>query len=134
MRREHRRRLVEHEHAMTALPALDRAHDRDDHALDRSRLRERAVEIDLDAETGEQLARDALLLGPADAPQAAAHVGAAQREVVHDPELENVTKVLMDEAQPVMAFELTADRELLVLEPGLGAGVRVVIAGERLDQ
>ena len=101
--RQHRRRLVEHQHAAAALPALQRRGDRDHGALDRRRGGQRAVDVEVDAEAREHAVGLALLLAPADAAAAPAGEAAVQREVVHGVQLEHEAEVLVDEAQPVGA-------------------------------
>ena len=130
--RQHRGRLVEHQHAVAAVPALQRRGDRDHRALDRRGGGQRAVDVEVDAEAGEDAAGLALLLAPADAAQRAAGEAAVQREVVHGVELEDEPEVLVDEAQPVR--DGVAERERLAVELRDGAGIGRVVAGERLDQ
>jgi hypothetical protein len=94
------------------------------------------VEIHLDAEAVQELARRALLLRPPDAAEASSDVCAAQREVVDHAELEHVAEVLVHEPQAVMSVVevVRADLEGLVLEPGRGSGIRLVEAGKGFDQ
>ena len=99
--RQDRRRLVEHEHAAAALPALQRRGDRDHGPLDRRRGGQRAVDVEIDAEAREHAVGLALLLAPAHAAHRSASEAAVQREVVHRVELEHEAEVLVDEAQPV---------------------------------
>ena len=130
--RQDRRRLVEHEHAAAALPALQRRGDRDHRALDRRRGGERAVDVEIDAEAREHAMGLLLLLAPAHAAHRSASEAAVQREVVHGVELEHEAEVLMDEAQAVGHRVPEVERRPVELRHA--AGVRRVVAGERLDQ
>src|SRR4051794_4160223 len=90
------------------------------------------MDVEVDAEAGEHATGLALLLAPMDAAQRTAGEAAVQREVVHRIELEHETEVLVDEAQAV--GDGVAERERHAVELGAAAGIRRVIARERLDQ
>ena len=130
--RQHRGRLVEDEHAAAALPALERRRDRDDRPLDRRGRRQRAVDVEVDAEAREHAAGLLLLFAPAHAAHRSAGEAAVQREVVHGVELEHEAEVLVDEAQPV--GHGVAEVEGRPVDLRHAAGIRRVVAGERLDQ
>ena len=130
--RQDRGRLVEDEHSAAALPALQRRGDRDDRPLDRRRGGERAVDVEIDAEAREHAMGLLLLLAPAHAAHRSASEAAVQREVVHGVELEHEAEVLVDEAQPVGHRVAEVERRAVDLRHA--AGVRRVVAGERLDQ
>ena len=129
---QHGRRLVENQHALAAVPALEGAGDRHDGALNRRRLGERPVDVEVDLEALEDAMGLALLLAPADPSGEAADEVTAQREVVHRAELEDQTEVLVDETKPVR--DRVAKREFVTGELGDRAGVRGVVAGQRFDQ
>jgi hypothetical protein len=124
------RRLVEHEHALAALPPLQRTDDRHDRALHGRGLCQWAVDVELDAEALEQAVGLLFLLAPADASGGAADEAAAERQVVHRVELVHEAEVLMDEAQGLR--HVVADRERLAAELGVGARVGVVVAARVL--
>ena len=133
--RQHGRRLVEHEDAAAAFPALQRGDDRDDHALHGREQRHRPMDVDLEVEPLQQLAGLAGLLAPVDRAEAAAGERVAKREVVHHAELEHEPEVLVHEVEAVMALVGDGGHvERLALEPRLRARVGLVVAGERLDQ
>ena len=127
-----RRRLVQDEHAGAAVPALQRRGDRDHGPLDRRRGRERAMDVEIDAEALEHSMGLALLVAPAHATQRPASEAPVQREVVHGVELEHEPEVLVDEAQIVR--HRAAEVEPRPVELGHGARVGRVVAGQRLDQ
>ena len=66
LRREHRGGLVQNEHATAAFPTLERRRDRDHCALDRRRLSERAMNVEIDGEARQDPIRLGLLLAPED--------------------------------------------------------------------
>ncbi len=129
--REDRGGLVEHENAI-AVPALQRRRDRDDGPLDRCRGGERAVDVEVDVERGEDPAGLLLLLAPQHAAAEAAGEAAAQGQVVLGAELEDQPEVLVDEAQAVR--DGLADLELGTVHLGNRAGIGRVVGGEELDQ
>jgi hypothetical protein len=90
------------------------------------------MDIDVDPEPRQQLARHLLLLAPQDATAEPSGESAVEGEVVLRAELEHEAQVLMDEAQAV--GHLVPDGERLAVEFGRGVAVGLVIAGQRLDQ
>ena len=130
--RQDRRRLVEHEHAAAALPALQRRGDRHHGPLDRRCGGQRAVDVEIDAEAGEDAVGLLRLLAPAHAAHRPVREAPVQREVVHRVELEDEAEVLVDEAQPV--GDRVPEVERGAVELGTAAGIGRVVAGERLDQ
>ena len=90
------------------------------------------MDVDVHRETLENPVRLLLLLAPEHAAAEALGEPAVKREVVLSAELEHQPEVLMDEPKPVR--HLVADGEETSVELGRRAAVRLVIAGQRLDQ
>ena len=137
-RQEHRR-LVEHEHAVAAPDAavlLDRAHDREQRALDRLQVgRRRARGSSRSAVALERLARPGALAPPRDAEARARRRDVGDAQVLEHAQRLDEPEVLVDEAEAELAELPGRERQphLLAVDPEL-AGVGRVEAGEDLDQ
>ena len=129
---KHRRGLVEHQQPSAAVPALECGGDRDDRALHRRRRGQRLMDVNVDGEALQQLARHSLLLAPQDPTTEPLGEASMEGEVVLSAELEHEAEVLMDEAQAL--GHLVPDGEWDAAKVGCRAAVGLVIARQCLDQ
>jgi hypothetical protein len=89
------------------------------------------MDVDVDAEALQQLARHLLLLAPEDPTPEPLGEAAVEGEVVLRAELEHEAEVLMHEAQAI--GHLVADGEGHAVELSRRVAVGLVIAGQCLD-
>jgi hypothetical protein len=133
--RQHGGRFVEHQDAATALPALQCGGDGHHRALDGGRRRQGPAYVDAESEPFDEGARAPLHLRPADVAEGRTGEAMAEREVVDGAQLAHQPQLLVDEAEPVVAGSRDlAEAEGLAVEFGHRTRLRVVVAGEDLDQ
>src|SRR5829696_2111573 len=94
---QHGGRLVEHQYTTMTVPTLQCGGDGHDRSLERCRLGQRLVEIEIDGERRHQAARRLVLLSPLHSPQSSTGEAASQRKVVDGIHLEDETEVLVHE-------------------------------------
>ena len=123
---QHGGRLVEHQHATVTVPTLQRGGDGHDRSLDRCRLGQRLVDVEIDGERCHQSARCSLLLSPLHSPEASTGEAATQRKVVDGVQLEDEPEVLVHEAQAsggaVRTVAQLGDVDWFTVEPRLAPG------------
>ena len=113
-----------------------RPDDRHRRPLDRREPAERYVDVDVQPEAGQRAAGCFCLPPPADdLGSADSLVTTAECDVVHCAELEDQSEILMDEADAQSQVSRhRAQREGCPVQRGLGAVLRLVIAGQDLDE
>ena len=120
------------------VPTLQRGGDGHDRSLDRCRLGQRLVDVEIDGERCHQSARRSVLLSPLHSPEASTGEAASQRKVVDGVQLEDEAEVLVHEAQAsgsaVRAVAQLRYVDWFTVEPRQCAGVRAVVPGQDLDQ
>ena len=132
-------RLVEDQHRRrVGRQHRQSAGNRDDRPIALAQLADRAVDVVVDVEGRERLARAGALAAPAQSPQSHAVLTAPadDREVVDDRQRVDQPEVLVDEADrgALDRVVMAGGRDRLTADLQLGAVVGDVVAGEDLDQ
>ena len=114
---------------------VDGAGDREAGALGRRERGHRGVHVDVDVHVGEGGAGLAGLGPPADLPEAAGAVAAAERQVVDDTEAGDQAEILVDEPETELVPGAgDPEPERLAADRDRGARVGGVHAGQHLDE
>ena len=135
VRRQRRRRLVEHEHPHVGLVVVEGAGDGDGRPVDRSQDRHRAVDVEVDRELLQQPLRLAPLRRPVDEHPTPLAVPESEGDVLDGGELADDPERLVHELQTQPTrLARQARAQLVAVDGDLRAGVGRVHAGQHLDQ
>ena len=135
--RQRRRRLVEHEQVGSVLPVDEGAGDRHRGPLRRWQVADRRLDVDVgEAEHVEGLAGATDLVAPADLAEPSHVVAGREGDVLDRAQRADEPEVLVHEADPGRGggVAVAEGEGLVVVRPRLSARVRLVIAGEHLDE